>query len=83
MYRSKAYILFINLLTGEVAIEMVGCFKDDYFDRALPVLYANVRPQIDWTNMNETVRQCADAAANHDPRKSHSLPVFFVYSTRR
>ncbi|XP_065054644.1 uncharacterized protein LOC135683340 [Rhopilema esculentum] len=51
----------------EVGIELVGCFADDANDRALPTLFENVRDKIIWSNMNETVRMCADAAANHDP----------------
>lgn len=46
----------------EVGIELVGCFADDMADRALPVLFANFRSSIDWSNVNETVKQCADAA---------------------
>ena len=45
-----------------MGIELVGCFADDMADRALPVLFANFRSSIDWSNVNETVKQCADAA---------------------
>lgn len=66
---------FLILLLGEVGIRLIGCFKDTWSGRALPILYENVRDKIDWTNMNETVRQCADAAANHDPRKTSLVPL--------
>jgi len=57
----------ISVAQGEVGIELVGCFADKMDDRALPILYANMRDHIIWSNMNETIKQCADAAANHDP----------------
>ncbi|CAH3174133.1 unnamed protein product [Porites evermanni] len=38
--------------------EAVGCYKDSS-SRALPTLYANFRPFIDWYNMDATIRQCA------------------------
>ncbi len=41
---------------------MVGCFADVRGDRALPILYANHRDTIDWNNMNDTVKKCADDA---------------------
>merc|ERR1712071_365412 len=46
----------------EVGLKFVGCFKDDYNDRALPVMFANNRAKINWKNMEESVKQCADAA---------------------
>eukprot|EP00794_Sanderia_malayensis_P014098 gene14098-15570_t len=52
----------------EVGLRMVGCFADVKNDRALPVLYANFRNQIDWSNMNETIKQCADGADHNGYR---------------
>ena len=40
----------------------LGCFLDKGYDRALPVLYANMREQITWSNMNLTVSQCSHIA---------------------
>ena len=56
---------FKILVEFEVGLEYVGCFKDDYNDRALPVLFANNREKINWKDMTETVKQCADAADKH------------------
>ncbi|KAK2559265.1 A disintegrin and metalloproteinase with thrombospondin motifs 6 [Acropora cervicornis] len=43
-------------------LEPLGCYHDNISDRALPDLYANVRDQIIWTQMNVTVNQCARVA---------------------
>lgn len=39
-------------------LEALGCFKDKSA-RALPELVKNIRPQIDWYHMGNTVRDCA------------------------
>ena len=44
----------------------VGCYHDKKDDRALPDHYANFRkpPEIDWTQLDETIHQCAQVAYN-------------------
>lgn len=44
------------------SIQPIGCYHDNYDDRALSVYYANFRSQIVWTRMNLTVNQCAQVA---------------------
>ncbi|CAH3175700.1 unnamed protein product, partial [Porites evermanni] len=43
-------------------LQPIGCYKDNVNERALPVLYANFRRNIDWLNMELTVNQCAQVA---------------------
>ena len=58
------YLLVMHFLINSFVLEplpkfeAVGCYKDSS-SRALPTLYANFRPFIDWYNMNATIRQCA------------------------
>ena len=42
----------------DFAVEAVGCFKDKSA-RALPKLIKNMRGQIDWYHMGNTVADCA------------------------
>lgn len=44
------------------AITPVGCYKDTYADRAMPVMYKNFRNQVNWYSMDRTVNQCAHVA---------------------
>lgn len=54
------YYYFVFL---DVRFEPVGCFKDTISPpRPLPVLVKNFRwpSQIDWNNLNKTIRACAE-----------------------
>ena len=44
------------------ALTPLGCYKDTYGDRAMPVLYKNFRDEINWNSMSKTVSQCARVA---------------------
>ena len=45
-------------------LKPLGCYHDESNDRALPDYYADFRRQIDWTQLDETIRQCAQVAYN-------------------
>lgn len=42
----------------------VGCFKDRFHPRAMPMLLKNFRGSIDWNNLSQIVKKCADEALN-------------------
>ncbi|XP_015775193.1 PREDICTED: uncharacterized protein LOC107353357 [Acropora digitifera] len=54
--------IFVYTFEPLPELEPLGCYHDNISDRALPDLYANVRDQIIWTQMNVTVNQCARVA---------------------
>ena len=68
LYEAKYSIKLNNLPTTFVFIHLapnlqpIGCYNDSAKERALPVLYANARGNIDWFNMELTVNQCAQVA---------------------
>ncbi|XP_028401265.1 A disintegrin and metalloproteinase with thrombospondin motifs 6-like isoform X2 [Dendronephthya gigantea] len=43
----------------------LGCFKDKFVGRTLPQYLKNLRPQIDWQNMDATIIACAKLAQEH------------------
>ncbi|XP_031549766.1 uncharacterized protein LOC116287250 [Actinia tenebrosa] len=45
-----------------VCTEAIGCFFDSLSNRSFPKMMANLRPNIDWFNMNKTVQDCAKLA---------------------
>lgn len=54
---------YVYTLDPLPTLEGLGCFADHGApNRALPVLYAYFRYQIDWSNMNQTIHQCAHMA---------------------
>ncbi|KAK3737481.1 hypothetical protein QZH41_008364, partial [Actinostola sp. cb2023] len=41
----------------------MGCFADHgVYPRPLPLLYLNIRSEIDWNDMTKTVQACAEEA---------------------
>ncbi|XP_048582546.1 uncharacterized protein LOC5516638 isoform X2 [Nematostella vectensis] len=53
-------------------VEAVGCYRDSGYNRAFPVYYADLRPEIDWYNMKATIMKCALLA------EKFSMKVFGV-----
>ena len=47
-------------------LKPIGCYHDEENDRALPDHYASFRkpPEIDWTQLDETIHQCGQVAYN-------------------
>ena len=43
----------------------LGCFKDKSSGRTLPKHLKNLRPQIDWHNLDATIMACAKLALEH------------------
>ncbi|XP_048588217.1 A disintegrin and metalloproteinase with thrombospondin motifs 18 isoform X2 [Nematostella vectensis] len=62
----RAGYMFVYTLESLPTLVNLGCYRDDYFDRALPTFYANMRDQIVWENMNKTISQCAHIARNKE-----------------
>ena len=65
-------VLFINVSflviakPGTPTFEAVGCFEDKHIKpRPLPILLINLRPFIDWSNLNKTIKECARRTFNH------------------
>lgn len=58
--------LLNSLLDHLPDLTPVGCYRDEKNDRALPDHYANFRkpPEIDWTQLDETIHQCGQVAYN-------------------
>merc|ERR1712141_458904 len=46
-------------------IYAIGCYKDNPYNRHLPVFIANFRSQIDWKDMSKTVISCARKATSY------------------
>ena len=44
----------------------LGCFEDDGDNRTLPRYLKNLRPEINWHNMNATIEACAELAKEHN-----------------
>lgn len=59
-------------MTGDRLYEPLGCYADERKDRALPILIANFRNGIDWTDMSKTIDKCANQTTATD----HTLKVF-------
>ncbi|XP_028410632.1 uncharacterized protein LOC114533323 [Dendronephthya gigantea] len=51
----------IFFVKNPCVVQRVGCFKDRK-NEVFPKLIGNFRNQIDWNNMDKTVRQCSCAA---------------------
>ncbi|KAL9986875.1 hypothetical protein ACROYT_G001084 [Oculina patagonica] len=54
--------MFVYTLEHFPSLQLVGCYHDSQYDRALQDNYANFRDQIIWTKMELTVHQCAHVA---------------------
>ena len=58
--------------------EAIGCFKDDHMKpRPLPILVANLRPDIDWYNPNATIEECAKRTQNHPLKLKYFAIQFY------
>jgi hypothetical protein len=44
----------------------VGCFQDVGTNRALPKYIKNLRPEINWKDMNATIEACSKLAKEHN-----------------
>lgn len=60
----------------DFAVEAVGCFRDKP-SRAIPKLLKNMRKQIDWYHMGDTVVNCAKLV------QENGYKVSIHYSTTR
>ena len=65
------YSFWINHLLNSLLdhlpdLKPIGCYHDEKNDRALPDHYASFRkpPEIDWTQLDETIHQCGQVAYN-------------------
>lgn len=50
----------------------LGCYRDNTGDRTLPILVTNLRSNINWNDMSQTIDKCAKSTAEYD----HKLKVF-------
>ena len=63
--KTKGNIKMINQLIYSFFFQdvKVGCFRDQKKPyRAIPILIANLRGQIDWYHLEKTVQKCAELA---------------------
>lgn len=62
--------------------EPIGCFTDKQEARALPILVANFRGNIDWSDLTQVVKKCATAVESkgkHDVVVMLKLSGHYVY----